>query len=247
MQGVLYSSICRRVSHKNRWNYKYYEEVSCIKKLQTDFTVLSPDIPEELDEVIFPDRKICDEDYFEMGIISNCIIEHEVAAHVFFDKVIFRNVIFQKVDFSKLELTDVIFERCDLSNVDLNEAIMHQVEMRSCKIVGINLMGATLRNVLFDTCYGDYANFRNVNCKQVQFHNSSLANADFYSSTLHKVYFSHSRLDQIQLSGTKLAGIDLSSCEFSHIGITIEDVQGCIVSPQQAVGFSKLFGLIIKE
>jgi hypothetical protein len=24
-------------------------------------------------------------------------------------------------------------------------------------------------------------------------------------------------------------------------------VQGCIVSPQQAVGFSKLFGLIIKE
>ncbi|MDF2636439.1 MAG: hypothetical protein K0R78_3313, partial [Pelosinus sp.] len=111
----------------------------------------------------------------------------------------------------------------------------------------INLMGATLRNVLFDNCYGDYANFRNVNCKQVKFHNSSLANADFYTSTLLKVHFSNSSLEQIQLSGTKLAGIDLSSCEFRQIGVTIEDMQGCIVSPQQAVGFSKLFGLIINE
>ncbi|WP_197470757.1 pentapeptide repeat-containing protein [Anaerosporomusa subterranea] len=124
---------------------------------------------------------------------------------------------------------------------------MHQVEIKNCKILGINLLGATLRNVLFDNCYGDYATFRNVNCKQVKFHNSSLANADFYKSTLLHVHFSNSSLDQIQLSGTKLAGIDLSSCEFRQIGVTIEDVQGCIVSPQQAVGFSKLFGLIIKD
>jgi len=226
---------------------KYSEEVIRIKKLETQMKVLSPDIPNEIAEIIFQDRKICNEDCFQMGKISHCIIENQSAEGVFFEKIIFENVIFQQVDFSGLELIDVIFEKCDLSNVDFNEAIMHRVEMKDCKIVGINLMGATLRNVLFDHCYGDYATFRNANCKQVKFHNSSLVNADFYTSTLLNVYFSNSSLNEIQLSGTKLAGIDLSSCEFRKIGVTMEDVQGCIVSPQQAVGFSKLFGLIINE
>jgi len=209
--------------------------------------ILSPNIPKELPHLIVSNKKICNEDYFEMGIISGCIIEDQVAQHVFFEKIIFENVIFQQVDFSGLELTDVIFEKCDLSNVDFNEAIMHRVKMKDCKILGINLLGATLRNVLFDNCYGDYATFRNANCKQVKFHNSSLANADFYTSTLLNVCFSNSSLDQIQLSGTKLAGIDLSSCAFRQISVTMEDVQGCIISPQQAVGFSKLFGLIVNE
>lgn len=234
-------SLKERVIMTDEW------EVSQIKKLQTHMKIVSPDIPQELAELTFPDRRICNEDYFELGIVSNCIIENQTADHVFFDKVIFKNVIFKEIDFSRVELTNVVFQNCDLSNVNFDEGIVHQVELNNCKILGINLLGTTLRNVLFDNCCGDYATFRNVNCKQVKFDNSSLAKADFYESTLRDVYFSHSNLDQMQLSGTKLTGIDLSSCEFSQLGVNIEDVKGCIVSPQQAVGFSKLFGLIVND
>ncbi len=66
-------------------------------------------------------------------------------------------------------------------------------------------------------------------------------------STLLNVEFSDSNLEKMQLSGTKLAGIDLSSCEFSQIGVTKEDAKGCIISSDQAIGFARLFGLIVNE
>lgn len=66
-------------------------------------------------------------------------------------------------------------------------------------------------------------------------------------STLLNVEFSDSNLEKMQLSGSKLAGIDLSSCEFNQIGVTKEDVKGCIVSTQQAIAFARVFGLIVNE
>ena len=49
------------------------------------------------------------------------------------------------------------------------------------------------------------------------------------------------------MSGTKLKGIDLSSCELDGLGVTIEDLDGCIVSSEQVIAFSYLLGLIIKN
>lgn len=47
------------------------------------------------------------------------------------------------------------------------------------------------------------------------------------------------------MSGTSLSGIDLSDSNVEGIGIQLEDLRGTIVSPIQAVDFSKLLGLVI--
>jgi hypothetical protein len=52
---------------------RYPEEAHMVKKLQPKLKILSPDIPEELDQIVLEDRQICNEDYFEIGIISDCI------------------------------------------------------------------------------------------------------------------------------------------------------------------------------
>ncbi|MCM3338128.1 pentapeptide repeat-containing protein [Paenibacillus sp. MER TA 81-3] len=217
------------------------------KKNRKNENVLRPNIPKYMESFTFTDRNIYTEDVFQLRVIENEVIEHQTAEKVCFDQIIFKNVTFDQITFHKLELTDVIFEKCDLSNIDLSDAIMHRVEMNDCKILGLNLLGSTLRNVLFHNCYADFATFRFANCKQVKFENTSLCNADFYRSELTKVELCESNLDQAQMSGTKLAGIDVSSCRFDGLGATLEDLQGCIISPEQAVVLSRTFGLIIKE
>ncbi len=86
-----------------------------------------------------------------------------------------------------------------------------------------------------------------ANFKQIVFQECSLLSADFYESTLQKVYFDNCQLDRAQFTGVKLAGIDLSSCEFTSLGVSIEDLRGCIISRGQASVFVSLFGLILKE
>ena len=54
-------------------------------------------------------------------------------------------------------------------------------------------------------------------------------------------------LDAVQLSATKLEGMDLSNCEFTVLGVGIEDIKGCTISKEQASVFANLFGLIVKE
>ena len=127
------------------------------------------------------------------------------------------------------------------------DATIHRTEFRDCKIMGLDLTGATLRNLLMRDCMGDYSTYRFTNMKQVSFLDCSLCGADFYSSELQQVHFDGSNLDQVQLSGTKLEGIDLSVCEFTELAVTIADLQGCIIGREQASVFAGLFGLVLKH
>lgn len=61
------------------------------------------------------------------------------------------------------------------------------------------------------------------------------------------IIFEETNLDQTQFSQTKLGGIDLSSCDFESLGASLEDLQGCIISPMQAAVFASLFGLVVNR
>lgn len=53
-----------------------------------------------------------------------------------------------------------------------------------------------------------------------------------------KVIFNHSDLQQTGMSGVKLKGIDLSTCNLEGLGVTRDDLEGCIVSPEQVIFFA---------
>ena len=135
----------------------------------------------------------------------------------------------------------------DLSNIRLEAAVLHRVEFYSCKLVGADLSGAVLRNVRFTDCQADYASFRFGSFKQVVISGSSLNHSDFYRVELAKTEFDEVKLDKAQFSGTRLAGIDLSTCDFHNLGVTVEDLKGCIIAPAQAILFSRIFGLVVKD
>jgi uncharacterized protein YjbI with pentapeptide repeats len=218
-----------------------------MQKLNNNWKILSPIIPEGLNNLNICNSYIEDDDYFNMGIISDCSFDNQKAEHVSFEQIIFKNVIFNEISFKFLELTDVKFINCELSNIDLRGAIIHRTEMIDCKMIGANLSEGTLRNVIFDNCNCSYGFFRFSDLKQVSFTNCLLNNSDFQNSNFNKVNFSKTDLKHAQMSGTKLKDIDLSNCDIEGIGVRIEDLHGAIISSMQAVFFSKLLGLVIKE
>lgn len=185
-------------------------------------------------------------DEFSNCIISDTVIDNQEANKVSFDKVIFKNVTITESSLTGIELMDVIFERCDLSNVDFTNAIIHRTEFRNCKLIGTDFTKGRFQNVRIMNCIGDFATFRFANLKQFSFENSSLTNSDYYQSTLLNVSFTECNIDQATLSGAKLKGIDLSDCEFSGLIVDVKDLEGCIISAQQAASFAGLLGLVIK-
>ncbi len=120
---------------------------------------------------------------------------------------------------------------------------MHRVEFVNCKIIGINLSEATLRDVTFENCNGQYSFFSYSNCKKVAF---LVIFSDFKNSLFSNVEFQECNLLQSQMNFTNLKGIDFTSCDIEGIGVNINDINGVIVTAMQAVALSSLLGLVVK-
>jgi uncharacterized protein YjbI with pentapeptide repeats len=54
-------------------------------------------------------------------------------------------------------------------------------------------------------------------------------------------------LNDVDFTNTILKGVDISTCTFEQINVSPESLVGCEVSSNQAIGFSRLLGLKIKE
>ena len=124
---------------------------------------------------------------------------------------------------------------------------MERVQFCNCKLVGIDMTEASMRNVALNSCNASYAALRNIKCAKSAFHNTSFSEADIYAATFADVKFISCNLDRVQLTGTKLAGIDLSTCQFYQLALTLNDLRGCIIAPAQALTLATIFGVVIKE
>ncbi len=188
-----------------------------------------------------------DEDSYKDTCISDCKIENQEAGHVSFEGVIFKNVELRAALLNSLELTNVRFENCDLSNANLSGAIIHRTEFINCKLVGVNLSDAMLQNVYMEQCNGKFALMSLVQMKRVIFKESIFENSNFQNSHFAGVRFIKCNFRLCQMSGTSLSGIDFSDSNVEGLGIQLKDLAGAIVSPMQAVDFSRLLGLVIKQ
>lgn len=214
---------------------------------QDQFKIKEPKFIKGIEDIHVENIKIKDEDSFKDACVSDCRIENLAAAHVSFEGVIFRNVEFNAVVLDRLELTDVRFENCDLSNADFSGAIIHRTEFVNCKLVGLNLGDATLQNVLMEGCNGRFALMGYAELKRVVLKECIFENSNFQNSRFEKVQFKGCNFRLSRMSGASLSGMDLSNSDVEGLGIQLEDLRGAIVSPLQAVGFSKLLGLVVKE
>lgn len=209
--------------------------------------VVQPRIYEHMAEIKFEDLCIDDYPSLSNGIIRDCIIEEQDLDKLEFSQVVFKNVIFINVAFTNSLFTDVVFENCDLSNANFLGANMHRVECKGSKMLGINLADSNFQHVLFDECMLNLSAFGYGRLKHVLFSDCRMHNADFYECTFKKMDFDTCELNEASFHHTPLKGIDLSNSTFQQLTVSVEDLRGCTISSEQAVGFATMLGLIIKE
>jgi uncharacterized protein YjbI with pentapeptide repeats len=205
-----------------------------------------PKLPKELNELDI--ANLLDEDrYISRGIVRSWGINELPEGKITFDQIHFQEVNFEGIQFEQVEFIDCRFDRCDLSNVNLGESIIHRVEFHQSKLVGMQSSQSRLGHVLIQDCVANYTSFSFSQFKHVRFQQTSLCKSDFFESKFTKVEFNTCELDGANFSETSLENIDLSTCTYEQVTVSVDKLAGCTVSTEQALGFAKSLGLVIKE
>ena len=124
---------------------------------------------------------------------------------------------------------------------------MHRVECKGSKMLGAHLADSHFQHVLFDNCILNLAAFGYSQLKHVQFTNCMMEQTDLYECTFKKVAFDGCTLNDANFHQTSLKGIDLSNSSFDRLTVSIDSLRGCTITPNQAIGFASMLGLIVKE
>ena len=209
--------------------------------------IIKPKLIKGIESAYIQTPDIKDEDVYRDVYISDCKIENQKASRVSFEGVVFKKVDFKGTTLMSLELTDVRFENCDLSNADFSGAIIHRTEFINCKLTGLNLSDVTLHNIYLQHCNSQFAVMSFAQMKDVIIEDCAFERSNFQNCKFKKVQLRNCNFKLSQMSGTSLLGVDLSNSNVEGLGVRPEDLRGAIVSTLQAVDFSKLLGLVIKE
>lgn len=166
-----------------------------------------------------------------------------------FDQVIFRSCSFENVDFSGCTFTDVRFIGCRFISCTMKRSWLNRCDLHSCSAPGLSLEKSRLTSVSLADSQLRYAEFSEVSATALRVCKTSLAESAWRSATLKRCTFDACDLSRADMFRTSLAGIDLSACDISGIVVsnTFRELRGCIVSPEQAIQFASLLGIVVKD
>lgn len=208
-----------------------------------------PKIPEQLEQQldIATLIEVEEERFISRGMVSSWNVVELPESKVSFDQVHFKDVSFEGVCFDQVEFIDCKFERCDLSNVDFGDSVFHRVEFHHSKLVGVQCTESRFGHTVINNCVANYTVFSFSKMKRVKFQQTALNKADFFNCTFDKVLFNDCQLDGANFTDTSLADVDLSTCTYEQVTVSVDKLSGCTVSTEQALGFAKSLGLIVKH
>jgi uncharacterized protein YjbI with pentapeptide repeats len=137
-----------------------------------------------------------------------------------------------------LDLVDVRAERLAAANGDWGGATLRRVELRACRLTGLDLAEARLEDVVLSDCKLDYANLRNSVIENVSFEDCVLRAADFQGARLRAVRFSGCQLIETDFSRAAFEAVDLRGSELALAG-SVLGLRGAIVDSPQLVELAR--------
>jgi uncharacterized protein YjbI with pentapeptide repeats len=209
-------------------------------------TIKPPDIPDDLSTEGLPADTVRDRGTYDYLALSQLDLGGQRAEYATFEATRFSHVSMSESNFPGLSLLDVRLEDCDLANAGLYKASLQRVELVASRIVGLKAGGAEFHDVLFKECKGSFSFFRSAIFKSVRFEDCDLTEADLGEADLSGVIFSRCNLTRCDMAGAKLAGTDFRGSNLDGLKVGLDDLQGAIVDPSQALGFAMLLGLVVK-
>ena len=115
------------------------------------------------------------------------------------------------------DLVDAVVVDRDWANRPARGLVARRVELRRCRLTGVELAEAMLSDVAFDDCRLDLAGLRIAKLERVVFRECRMAECDFYDASLTDVLFEDCELREATFSGVKLKRVELRGCDLSGL------------------------------
>lgn len=205
-----------------------------------------PQLPKRLPPGALPGGQLADQKSYVKLAFTNVDWSSQEAGDIYFEEVLLRRVIMTSARLPALQIVDARFDGCDLTGTEWEKAHINRVELIGSRIMGLKLLNATIANVLFKDCSGEFAMFWESTFQSVRFENCSLSEASFLGADLSGVVFDRCDLSNANLQGTTLMGTDFRGSKLDGLRVGLKELQGAIIDPSQAVHVVTLLGMTVK-
>lgn len=202
-----------------------------IKKEETD----------SLQEALESDRYLYDAFYKKEELSVTCFEDYH------FNGCCFQDIRCTLAQFTGNEFLDCMFIHCDFSTVDLSHSHFYRCRFESCRFSGTAFYDCLWKDVAWDGCMMQYANFGGSSFERCQFQSCSLKEGGFIQCQQKKLTFEHCDLQYCSFANCSLSDIHLESNEIEGIIVNEDSLRGVYVSPQQAVILASLLGIHVQE
>ncbi len=119
------------------------------------------------------------------------------------------------VDFG--DLVDIAASDLDWAGQRALGLSLRRVELRRCRLTGVELAEATLVDVTFDECRVDLVGLRHATLERVVFRDCRMRECDLSGATLKHVLFERCDLREATFSAAGLQRVELRACELTGI------------------------------
>jgi uncharacterized protein YjbI with pentapeptide repeats len=162
------------------------------------------------------------------------------------DRCVWRNVTLSDPNARQLRLRDTVIENCDLANIDLTGGLLERVDITSSRLTGAAFTEVQLKSVLFRECKLDFAVMRMAKLQNCIFEKCNLTDADFYYADLSGNVFRGCDLSRADIAHANVMGADIRDCRLDGMRGMPANMDGLIISPDQAALLITLFGVRVE-
>jgi uncharacterized protein YjbI with pentapeptide repeats len=111
------------------------------------------------------------------------------------------------------DLVDIVVEDADWANETARGFAARRVELRRCRLTGVEISEAALTDVTFVECRIDLAGLRRAKLERVVFRDCRMGECDLYAATLRDVLFDRCELPDAVFESASLTRVELRGCE----------------------------------
>lgn len=204
--------------------------------------VILPKIPVGLKHTVTERKDLRPGSEFERVIVRGIDGIALAAQKMKFDEAALDRAILINAALDEISLMDTEVRGCDVSAAVLVNGTCDRVRFTHCRMDGIDLSHATLRNVTFSDCKLSMANFRFAKLQGVVFEDCVFTESDFQLATLSDVTFQNCHLEKTVFIQSTARNTDLRTSHLEHIrgwqslkGATISYEQLSMVAPELAI------------
>jgi len=144
---------------------------------------------------------------------------------------------------SALVLRDLTLDTCDLGNASLLDLKATRLELRGCRLTGVDISGAVLRDIRFFDCQIRLGRAFAARFERCWFERCDLREAEFEESKFDRITFRDCDLRSARLLRSPLGTTDFRGSRIDGLGVSPDQLAGAIIAPEQADIFAEAMGL----